>query len=124
MEKKRTSFGKELRKMMIDSDESLIDLAKVLNVTIPFVSSVLNGNKNVPSSWFDIIENHYDLNKKEIENLKILAEESKNSIKFDLSNCNNNQRGLAVQLQRNLSNLDDEDIEKIKEILKGEIDGF
>ena len=124
MEKKKTSFGKEIRKIMIDKDENLIDLASVLDVTIPFVSSVLNGNKNVPNSWFKILKQHYDLNEEQIENLKILAEESKNTIKFDLSMCNKNQRGLAVQLQRNLSNLNDDDIERIKEILKGEDDGF
>lgn len=124
MEKKKTNFGKEIKKLMIDNDENLINLALILNVTVPFVSSVLNGNRNVPDTWFNILKEHYNLDDKQLDNLKILAEESKDTIKVDLTKCNDNQRGLAVQLQRNLSNLSEEEIEKIKNILERGDNGF
>ena len=41
-----SSFGKELRKIMIDNDSRLYDLAKALGVSSSFVSSVICGNKS------------------------------------------------------------------------------
>ena len=113
----RSSFGKEIKKLMVDNDESLIDLAILLDVSIPFVSSVISGKKNVPENWLEKISTHYRLNLQEQNYLKDLADESKQMLKINLTNCSKPQRGLALQLQRNLNNLDEIEIKKLMKIL-------
>lgn len=113
----RSSFGKELKKLMIDNDECLIHLSELFEVSIPFVSAVISGKKNVPENWIDKITIHYELNLQEKNRLKDLADESKQMLKINLNNCSNAQRGLALQLQRNLNNLDEEEIKQLMDIL-------
>lgn len=114
---KRSSFGKEIKKLMVDNDENLIDLARLFDVSIPFVSAVISGKKNVPNGWLEKISTHYKLNLQKQNYLKDLADESKQMLKINLSNCSKQQRGLALQLQRNLNNLDETEIKKLMEIL-------
>lgn len=113
----KSSFGKELRKLMIDNNESLIDLANLFEVSVPFVSSVISGKKNVPDSWIDKISTHYGLNLQKENYFRDLAEESKQMLKINLTQCTRPQRGLALQLQRNLNNLEDDEIKQLMEIL-------
>ena len=56
-----SSFGKELRKIMIDNDSRLYDLAKALGVSSSFVSSVICGNKSVPEDWIPTIVKKYNI---------------------------------------------------------------
>lgn len=111
-----TTFGKYLRKLMIDNDETLQDLAKLFNVSIPFVSSVLVGKKNIPANWLELVSEKYRLTDEQKKELKVTFEESKNSIKIDLSTCNNYQRSLAIQFQRNLSLLSESEIKIIEDL--------
>lgn len=46
-----TSFGEFVRILRIKRHEVMGDMAKVLNVKVPFLSAVENGKKNVPSEW-------------------------------------------------------------------------
>ena len=113
-------FGKELKKLMIENDENLINIADYLGVSIPFVSAVISGKKNVPDGWVEKISIHYKLDFQNQNYMRDLGEKSKNILKINLTNCSNQQRGLALQLQRNLSNLNDSEIKKLMDILKGE----
>ena len=45
-----TKFGKELRKIRIENDEILKDMADKLNVTAAYLSAVENGNRKVPDA--------------------------------------------------------------------------
>ena len=103
---------------MIDAEENLSDLAKLFDVSIAYVSSVFTGKKTIPEKWIDLIIVHYDLNEKRKEELIKDYSESKDFLKLNLCNMNNTNKTLAVQFQRKLENLSDEDIEKLKEILK------
>ena len=82
-----------------------------------FVSSVISGKKNVPDGWLEKISTHYKLNLQEKNYLKDLADESKQMLKINLINCSKSQRGLALQLQRNLNNLNEIEIKKLMAIL-------
>lgn len=113
-----TPFAKNVRKMMIDADENLLDLANQLDCSVSFVSLVFTGKKAVPESWIEIISNHYNLNDKQREKLFEAYCESKKNVQIDLSNSNNMQKRLALQFQRNLNGLTDEEVERLSEILK------
>ena len=112
-----TNFGKFLRKKMIDKDENLGDLALLFNTSIPFISSVLLGKKNIPDKWLEIIKEHYILDLDEMEEMNKYYEEAKTAVKIQLIDCNNEQRSLALQFQRRLSGLSDEELKQISKIL-------
>ena len=56
-----TKFGKELRKIRIENDEILKDMADKLNVTAAYLSAVENGNRKVPDAWVNTIVTKYTL---------------------------------------------------------------
>ena len=113
-----TLFGKEFKKLMIDKNVRMYDVAKELEVSSAFVSSVLTGKKNVPHEWFSFIHDFFHLSLEEISKLEDLAEASKDQCKIDLTNCNDLARKKVFEFQRNLSELDDESLEKITKIIK------
>ena len=52
-----TDFGKELRKIRIDNNEFLKDMANKLGVTVSYLSAVENGKRDIPDEWLDKIIN-------------------------------------------------------------------
>ena len=50
-----TEFGKFLRKIRIDRQELLRDMAGTLGVSVAYLSAVENGKRNVPVSWINKI---------------------------------------------------------------------
>ena len=55
-----TSFGEFMRVLRVKNHEVMGDVAKILEVKVPFLSAVENGKKNVPNEWIDKIVNHYE----------------------------------------------------------------
>lgn len=51
-----SSFGKEVRKAMIDADMNQSILAERIGCSAAYVSSVLNGNKVIPPSFMASLE--------------------------------------------------------------------
>lgn len=60
-----TEFGKFLRKLRIDNDELMLDMAKKLKVSSAFLSSVENGKKRPSDSWNDLVINLYHMDDKQ-----------------------------------------------------------
>lgn len=84
------------------------DLANVLDTSLPFMSAVENGKKNVPSAWIPKIIEHYNLNSSEIEELNNAVEESKTQMKLNLINTSGEKRIAALQFARSFEDMDDE----------------
>lgn len=113
-----TQFGEFVRILRIKHHEVMGDLAKALEVTLPFLSAVENGKKNVPTEWIPKIISHYNLSTQEAENLKQAIEESKIQVKISTGNAGAAQRRAALQFARSFDNMDDETAIKILELLK------
>ena len=56
-----TAFGKILRKRRIDSSEILGDMAKRLDVSAAYLSSIENGLREIPDSFVEKISKEYGL---------------------------------------------------------------
>ena len=112
-----TSFGEALRILRIKNHEVMGDLAKVLNVSTPFLSAVENGKKNVPEKWIDIISDHYGLEASEKEKLKKSADESRTQYKINVSSAGTKKREAAMQFARSFDEMDDETAMKILKLL-------
>lgn len=117
-----TKFGEFMRIQRIKNHEVMGDSAKLLGVTLPFMSSVENGKKNIPESWFIIISEHYNLNSVEQKELIDAIENSKVKVKIDLSDTQSYQRNVAIQFQRSFDDIDEETAEKILQLLGGNAD--
>ena len=114
---KLTSVGKFTRKLRIDHDELLKDMAEKLGVTVSYLSAVEMGKRNIPSKWADILIKEYKLDEKEQIELKEAIFFSSKIIKLDTSNFEDNKKDLVYALARKLKDLDEEKVTNIKEIL-------
>lgn len=112
-----TSFGEFVRILRIKKHEVMGDMAKVLDVKIPFLSAVENGKKNVPADWADKLITHYNLSLDEQEALKQAIAESRMQYKIPTKNAGIQQRRAALQFARSFDEMDDETALKILELL-------
>lgn len=111
-----TNFGKALRKMRIDHEEFLKDMAKKLNVTVAYLSAVENGNRDVPDAWVNKLAESYNLSKEERKQLQNYAYEGKNSIKIDFAGMNEEEKEIALAFARSFPRLSAEDKNMMKKI--------
>ena len=113
-----TKFGEYVRILRVKNDEVMGDLAEVLNTSLPFLSAVENGKKNVPAEWVGKIVQHYNLSKDEEKELNNAIEESKTQMKVNLTNSKKLQRKSALQFARSFDDMDDETAMRIIELLE------
>ena len=117
-----TTFGEFVRILRIKHHEVMGDMAKVLNTSLPFMSAVENGKKNVPTEWIEKIVEHYNLSESERKEMLDAIEESKTQYKVIVGNAGINQRKAALRFARSFDEMDDDTALKILELLskKGE----
>lgn len=112
-----TKFGKELRKIRIENDEILKDMADKLNVTAAYLSAVENGNRKVPDVWVNTIATKYNLSDEKANMLQKLAYEDRSDINLRFDNTNNQEANLALSFARKFKDLDNNQIKEIQKIL-------
>ena len=115
-----TSLGKFLRKLRIDNNELLKDMAQKLNVSVSFLSAVENGKKRMPSEWNNSICRLYQLNDIQQAQFTEAISETERSIDMDFNNVGDNGRKLAVAFARKLPDFTDEQIEALRRIMQQE----
>lgn len=113
-----TPFGIFFRTLRIKHHEILSDASKFLNVTSAYISSVECGKRPVPEEWATLIAEHYSLSQAEISELNQAIEDSKTSIKINLSRSGSVQRSAAIQFQRSFDEMDDETANEILKIIE------
>ena len=115
-----TTFGEFVRILRIKHHEVMGDMAKVLNTSLPFMSAVENGKKNVPTEWIEKIVEHYNLSESERKEMLDAIEESKTQYKVIVGNAGINQRKAALRFARSFDEMDDDTALKILELLSKE----
>ncbi len=106
--KMATTFGKELRKLRIDRDENIHDMAKNLGISISYLSAIEAGSRNIPNDMVDKIVTKYHLNGERSEILRQAEAESSKEIDIDLSTFSAEQRKLVFALSRKINDISDE----------------
>ncbi|MBV4427203.1 helix-turn-helix domain-containing protein [Clostridium tyrobutyricum] len=112
-----TQFGKFCRKIRIDNDELLKDMAKKLGVTSAYLSAIENGKREIPSSWETLIIDKYNLSKSDSHQFKKAIYESKKQIKIQLQNLKSQDKDLVVSFARKFEGLSQEKKDAIKKLL-------
>lgn len=113
-----TAFGKELRKLRIDKDETIHAMAKKLDISISYLSAIEAGSRKIPNEMVDEIIEKYHLNKERSEIMRQAEAESSKEIDIDLSTMTAEQRKLVFALSRKISDISDEECLSILNKLK------
>lgn len=113
-----TKIGDFLRKLRLDNQQILKDMAKVLGVSSAFLSAVENGKKSMPDSWCNILKESYKLSDDDVDNLRQAAMESQKSISLNLQSASPSNRQLAVSFARQFDSMDADTSQKILRILR------
>jgi HTH-type transcriptional regulator, competence development regulator len=113
-----TPFGKALRKLRIDRDMLLKDLADKMSVTPAFLSAIEAGRKAIPHGMTDRVASLMNLDSTDYQQLKQAADLSVASVQIPLSSASSLfDRSLATQLARNFDELDESQKTAIKQIM-------
>ena len=111
-------FGKFCRKLRLEREELLLDMAKKLGVKSSFLSSVEVGRKNVPENWKNMIPQIYNLSEEETKELNKAIDDSVRQIKINMDKRNEEDRQFLLAFARKLDTLDTSEKEIIFKILK------
>lgn len=114
---KLTPFGQVSRKLRIDYQMTLKDMAEKLGTSSAYVSAIEVGKKvlteNIINKYIEILCK----NKEEIENMRKAADETISSVNINLNNIDGDSRGLVVQFSRKINSLSSSEKAKIIKIL-------
>lgn len=102
-----TSFGKTCRKLRIDNNELLLDMANYLKVSAAFLSKVENGKAKPPIEWKNAIADHYNLEEEEYEALCKEIDEARSVGTLKIPNVKEDDNELMLAFARKLSGMTD-----------------
>ena len=114
-----TALGKFLRKLRIDNDELMKDMAEKLNIAPSTLSSIENGRRKPPKGFEENLCSKYHLLTDQIEQLRRAVLQSGDEVALKIKSLDEGDRELAVSFARRFENLSKADKERIKEILSG-----
>ena len=112
-----TVFGEALRKIRINRDELLMDMAKKLEITSAYLSSIENGKRGIPQDMSKKIIKLYNLDADESKNLFTAEDESRKKVEFDFTNSDPSKKNIVLALARSFDELSDEQLQEIRNIL-------
>lgn len=110
-----TEIGKELRKLRIDEDERLLDMATRLGKSSAFISAVERGTKAPPDGFVELVIKAYKLAGDAAASLRRAADRSRKS--FTLEADTLLARDTAGLMARRMNSLSEEELNNIFQIL-------
>ena len=111
-------LAKFLRKLRLENDEHLKDMALKTGVSISFLSAVENETKKMTDSLIDKIIECYNLSKSQEDELRIASMEANKETTIYLDKLNDNQTDLAYRFARKIKTIDDDTLNKLKKLLE------
>ena len=110
-----TEFGKILRIIRINSEDSLRGMANKLGISAAYLSSIENGKRPIPDSLYDNICNAYTLSDKDKKKLKESILASSKTIKIDLTELAEVKKQMISKIMSD--DIDEETLIKLNEII-------
>ena len=108
-----SEFGIALRKIRLDRQLLLKEMAEALDVTSAFLSSVETGKRKVPKDFVSKLCSLYNLTSVECDTLERASAMTQQEIRISMENATRSQRELAFSLAKALDDLTDDDVERI-----------
>lgn len=113
MSSKLTMFGRITRKLRVEHDEYLKDMAGHLGVTTAYLSAVERGQRNAPHEWVGRLQEAYDLSFETAEYMKKAVEESRVYNKLDISHLSVDDKRLIEALADHLPSFNENEREQV-----------
>lgn len=113
MSVKLTAFGVYARKLRLDRNEFLKDMAKQLGITPTYLSAVERGRRNAPYDWVECIAEKYNLNGRDRDELSKAISDSRYYDKLDISHLDFEDKQLVYEIVKELPDLKNTDRNKI-----------
>ena len=112
-----TPLGRFLRKFRTDRNMRMKDMAKDLNVTSAYLSSIERGKLNFTLKMIDKIISTYNLEGEIVNQLYWMATYSVKFVKIDLTELSIEDRELVILFARRYKHLSDNDKKELKALL-------
>lgn len=109
-----------LKKIRINNNEMLMDMANKLNISSSFLSAIENGKKKVPEDFKEKICSNYSLTPDEIKDLNEGISINNDEVDFNLSKLSGSKKELAISLGRSFDSLSDKTIDELLDIISKE----
>ena len=113
------AIGRFLRKIRIDHNEILKNMADKLGVTSSYLSAVENGKRIFPDEWEDTLNGFYGFTDRQKSDFKNAVVDSKEAFELNAKGAAKQNRELAYVFARKFKDLDEDTVKKIKELLGG-----
>lgn len=115
IDKKLSIFMKRLR--LNRNDQTMMEMAKELGISISFLSGVENGKRNMSEDLYHLICKQYNLTPKLAEELKHLRTLSVSKINVPLDSMSSELKSTTVKFLSSADELSEADLKKINSIL-------
>jgi HTH-type transcriptional regulator, competence development regulator len=114
-DKKLSIFMKRLR--LNRNDQTMMEMAKELGISVSFLSSIENGKRNMSEEMFHLICDKYKLTPKLAEELRELRTLSVSKINVPLDSMSSELKSTTVKFLSSADELSEADLKKINSIL-------
>ena len=112
-----TQLGKFLRKLRIDNDELMKEMADSLGLASSTLSSIENGRRKPPKDFFERMLSVYALGSEQAAQLEMAIMQSQDEVSLEIKGLDEPDRELAVAFAKRFVGMSEEDKRRIKEIL-------
>ena len=110
-----TEFGKLLRIIRINSGDSAKDMAKKLNMSPSYLSTIENGKRNIPPDMEQLLIHAYNLSEKDKAKLRKAMVDSCDTVKIDLTDLADKKKHMIYEITK--GNLDEATIDQLCRII-------
>ena len=114
-----TQFGRALRSMRIETEESISQMAERLEYSTSFLSAVELGKKSVPPEMVNRLEKKYKLDAERVEELVEMASKTLNTVRINTDEHSDEGKQTLFALARALPELDDDSMRRLREQIDG-----
>lgn len=115
-----TEFGKALRKMRIDRNEYIKDMAEKLYISVAYLSAIENGKRAIPENLVGGIARAYRLEQDEVDALNQLKDKSNREVRISLIGKTSKQIEVILHFAKCIGAMNDEKLDKIVRIMDDE----
>lgn len=113
-----TPLGRMIRKLRLDYDKRLKDMADDFSVPSSYLSAIENGRKKASDTFIKRVHDYFKESRVTLEEWRDLAESSKNLLKMDLSGATDLEREVAATFQRRFRDIPEEQQKRILDLVK------
>lgn len=112
-----TTLGKELKKIRLQRDQVLYDMAQKIGMSSAMLSSIETGKKPAPEGFVDRLAQYYEEVANDKEHFYFLADLTKTQVKLKLDGDNKTKQ-LMVTFARSVEELSDEQKEQLQLLIE------